>query len=84
MTFDPVSEGPQIAHALDMFQYQLKGVSLLPRAPLLAYPQLPYEAISEERFKELTSQLKPLQLTLLKGPTPSAPDNYCDGDKCSA
>ena len=25
VTFNPVSEGPQVARALDFFQYQLKG-----------------------------------------------------------
>ena len=48
ITFDPETEGPHIARALDIFQYQLKGVSLLPRSPKAAYKQLPYEAISKE------------------------------------
>ena len=48
VTFDPVSEGNQIANALDVFQYQLKGISFLPRLDYGAYPQMPYEAIDKE------------------------------------
>jgi hypothetical protein len=61
VTFDPTSEGPQLAPALDLFQYQLKGVSFLPRqkqpnpATAIAspYPQMPYESISQERYEAL-------------------------------
>lgn len=30
MTFDPETEGPHLAQALEYFQYQLKGISFLP------------------------------------------------------
>jgi ribonucleoside-triphosphate reductase len=52
ITFDPEKEGSQVAPALDMFQYQLKGVSLLPRAPTSVYKQLPYEAITAEEYRD--------------------------------
>jgi ribonucleoside-triphosphate reductase len=32
VTFDPKTEAAQLEHALNYFQYQLKGVSFLPRA----------------------------------------------------
>jgi hypothetical protein len=87
ITFDPEKEGPQIARALDVFQYQLKGVSLLPRAPLIAYPQLPYEAVSEEAYRALYATIKPINLAAVPsgGPvTPaSAPDAFCESDRCS-
>ncbi|KAH8547664.1 hypothetical protein BGW37DRAFT_524075 [Umbelopsis sp. PMI_123] len=66
ITFDPITEGSQIEHALNYFQYQLKGISFLPRLPLGAYEQMPFEAISEEKYEELISKLKTL-------PEPSAP-----------
>lgn len=40
VTFDPETEGHQLSHALDYFQYQLKGVSFLPRVEHGAFPQV--------------------------------------------
>lgn len=40
ITFDPLKEGQHLAHALDYFQYQLKGVSFLPRMDYGAFPQV--------------------------------------------
>lgn len=40
ITFDPSLEGHHLAHALDYFQYQLKGVSFLPRMDYGAFPQV--------------------------------------------
>lgn len=40
ITFDPSEEGSHLAHALDYFQYQLKGVSFLPRMDYGAFPQV--------------------------------------------
>ena len=50
VTFDPETEGSQIANALDVFQYQLKGISFLPRLEAGAYKQMPYESIDEETY----------------------------------
>ena len=61
VTFDPVSEGPHIAQMLQYFQYQLKGVSMFPKQDYSKYPQLPYEAISEEVYNEMTRDLKPIE-----------------------
>ena len=85
VTFDPATEGSHIAHALDHFQYQLKGVSLLPRSPLGAYAQLPYEAISEEEYGAALGRLRlPIVMPAagLHGENPPAPDNFCDTDTC--
>ncbi len=51
VTFDPKTEGSQIPAALEHFQYDLKGVSFLPRVETGAYAQMPYEAITEDRFR---------------------------------
>lgn len=83
VTFDPIEEGDQIKHALDHFQYKLKGVSLLPRKENGgAYKQMPYEAITREQFKELTAQLKPIDFLNIENAA-AIPERYCDGEACS-
>ncbi|KAG5184520.1 hypothetical protein JKP88DRAFT_260638 [Tribonema minus] len=92
VTFDPNTEGADIAHALDMYQFALKGISFLPRAKTgTTYVQSPYEAITEEQYTEMLSKLKPVAYGAQKKPRlldgldddeSAAPDRYCDGDKC--
>jgi len=80
VSFDP-AEGVQIAHALNYYQYQLKGVSFLPRLPEGAYAQMPYEAISEQTYTHLVAQLKPFRL----GPVAHEEadvERFCDGATC--
>jgi hypothetical protein len=79
VNFDPDTEGPQIKHALNYFQYQLKGVSFLPRDDSI-YPQMTYEAISEQQYNEMVSRLSPIQWTENEE---STPEKYCDSDVCS-
>lgn len=67
VTFDPAHEGPHLKHALDYFQHQLKGVSFLPRLPLGAFAQMPYEAITREVYDETISKIQD------RLPTPSSP-----------
>lgn len=62
VTFDPKTEADQIEPALNYFQYQLKGVSFLPRATD-EYPQMPYEAISEEDYHRLVAKLRPVDFS---------------------
>ncbi|ORX96449.1 PFL-like glycyl radical enzyme [Basidiobolus meristosporus CBS 931.73] len=57
ITFDPETEGDHLRFALNYFQYQLKGVSFLPRIPIGAYSQMPYEAISELKYLQLTARI---------------------------
>ena len=94
VTFDPVREGPQISRALDLFQYQLKGVSFLPKSPLLTYPQLPYQAITAERYAEAVKKLRGFSLErnvgvssgggeLGVGEALESPDRFCDSDSCA-
>lgn len=61
ITFDPVTEGPHIAQMLQYFQYQLKGVSFLPKFDYGKFPQVPYEAISEEVYNEMVKGVKTIQ-----------------------
>lgn len=86
VTFDTDTEGPQIQYALDYFQYQLKGVSLLPRfkAGKSAYKQMPYEEITPEQYHSKLQQIQKLDLSIAwqsKTDEPT-PEKYCDGDIC--
>ncbi|RIA91848.1 hypothetical protein C1645_736812 [Glomus cerebriforme] len=57
VTFEPETEGPMLKYALEYFQYQLKGVSFLPRIPSGVYAQMPIEAISPEQYENIISTL---------------------------
>ena len=79
--FDPKTEGPQIQFALDYYQYQLKGVSFLPNKTEKMYPQMPYEAITEERYKELTTDLKKVSFGVVKGEAADS-ERFCSTEVC--
>jgi ribonucleoside-triphosphate reductase (thioredoxin) len=50
VTFDPETEGKQLKQALDIYQYQLKGISFLPKLADGAYEQMPYEEVTEMEY----------------------------------
>ena len=79
ITFDP-SEANQIPRALDYFQYQLKGVSFLPRTPAGAYAQMPYEEITQEQYLEKAAKLR--KTTLVDREDVEA-ERYCDSSTCA-
>ena len=89
VTFDPETEGPQLQHALDVYQYQLKGISFLPKLPTGAYEQMPYEEMTEEEYVAMSTGLKTLDMA---PPTTGGgeemvnkdvPDKFCDNDSCA-
>jgi len=82
VTFDPETEGHQLPHALEYFQYQLKGISFLPRKEEGAFKQMPYEAIDEKTYKQELSKLKNIRWGTIKGEE-AEPDRFCDGDSCA-
>lgn len=81
ITFDPKTEGAQIAHSLNYFQYQLKGVSFLPRHDEGAYAQMPYEGISEERYNELLAGITPVNFGFTH--EAAEQEKYCSNDTCT-
>ena len=96
VTFDPKTEGSYIKDALNYFQYSLKGISFLPRLEYGAYPQMPYEAITEEQYNVANAKIVAATLeTGIGGDTfnfssaeaselNEVPDKFCDSDKgCS-
>lgn len=82
ITFNPDTEGPQLEHALNFYQYQLKGISFLPRKSEGAYKQMPYEAITEDLFKELNKNLKKVNFKKVTNEKANI-EVFCDGDTCT-
>jgi hypothetical protein len=66
---------------LDYFQYQLKGISFLPKCDFGAFPQMPYEEITEELFNDINSKITPINFNNSTGED-STGEVYCDGDSC--
>jgi hypothetical protein len=81
VTFDPEKEGPQIANALDYFQYQLKGISFLPKLELGAYKQMPYEEITEKQYNKMVDSLGFLSFRQVKG-NEAEVEKFCNNDTC--
>ncbi len=81
VTFDPETEGNQLGHALDVFQYQLKGVSFLPRLDHGAYPQMPYESVDAETYENMKAELSKLTFGRIRGEE-IVVERFCDNDVC--
>jgi adenosylcobalamin-dependent ribonucleoside-triphosphate reductase len=82
ITFDPETEGPHIADALQYYQYRLKGVSFLPRMEKGAFPQMPYEEITDEEYYRLAEGLQPLDFSKIKE-AKAVVERFCDGETCT-
>lgn len=81
VTFKPESEGDDIKHALNYYQYRLKGVSFLPKAPLDKYPQLPYEEITKEVYDDMIKGISVFDFNGVNADD-AEETKFCDGDKC--
>lgn len=81
ITFKPETEGHQIEQALNYYQYRLKGVSFLPKAPVDKYPQLPYEEITKEQYEEAIKHITELNFSEDSNEDAEG-TKFCDGDKC--
>ena len=80
-TFDPETEANELPHVLNYFQYRLKGISLLPRHPLGAYRQMPYEAIDKKEYNKKVKKLSKLTFGTIKNETAEI-DKFCNNDVC--
>lgn len=80
ITFDPDTEGKQLSHALNYFQWQLKGVSCLPRKKDI-YPQMPYQVITKSEFENLIDNLKPIKFDFTNNEITDV-EKFCDGQTC--
>jgi ribonucleotide reductase alpha subunit len=81
ITFNPKTEGEQIKHLLDCFQYQLKGISFLPRKEKGVYKQMPYETIDELTYNSLVNKLKPIKFEKIKNELVEV-EKFCSNDSC--
>jgi hypothetical protein len=81
ITFDPKVESGEIAHALNFYQYQLKGVSFLPRLAKGAFPQMPYEEITEAEYHQIAARLKPLDFSSVSE-SKAEVEQFCDNATC--
>lgn len=84
VTFNPETEGKQIADALNYFQYKLKGISFLPLCTS-GYPQMPYEEITKDKYDQMIADVNKRN-TSSKHIQISEEDHetelYCTTDKC--
>ena len=80
-TFNPETEANELPHVLNYFQYRLKGISLLPRHPMGAYKQMPYEAIDEKTYHFEVEKLSRLTLGVIRNEEAEI-DKFCNNDSC--
>ena len=81
VTFNPETEGKYIANALNYFQYQLKGISFLPRQDDTVYKQMPYEKIDEKTYNKMIDKLSYLSFRGIEG-NEAIVDKFCNSDHC--
>lgn len=74
------AEADQILHALQYFQYQLKGVSFLPMTEDGAFAQMPYEGITRDEYELMSANIKPLQFGVTTDKAEA--ERFCDGAAC--
>lgn len=74
-------EAEMIEPALNFYQYQLKGISFLPKLDYGVFPQMPYEAITEEEYLEKVKHIKPLIFEKLQDKD-AVGEKFCNNDTC--
>ena len=80
--YDVNHEEDQLSAVLAFLAPMVKSMSMCPHAPKEAYPQLPEEPISRERYLELKKNLTPINWEGYNG-TDGIDERYCTGDTCS-
>lgn len=84
--FDPhKTSDEELAAVLNYYQYQLKGVSLLPEVEDGAYPQMPYEPITKEKYEKMLEKInmEPLNnLARTLDQNDKMYELYCTTDYC--
>lgn len=72
------NEKKDIATCLEVYEDQLKSISLLPISEH-GYEQAPYIEITNEEYEKLSSSITPM---IMSGSKHEVTDKFCDGDKC--
>jgi ribonucleoside-triphosphate reductase (thioredoxin) len=75
-----ISEASQIEHALNYFQYGLKGISMLPKRDDI-YKQAPFEPITKEEYYEKTKKIKPIDFSGVRN-VKAEVETGCSNDVC--
>lgn len=78
--FNPRTEGKDLEHLLSQFCPIIKTLSVMPQSDLIPYAQAPYEEIDEEKYLELSRDIKPILWDNLSDDSIGV--KYCDNDKC--
>ena len=81
VTFKP-EEAKYLKNAIDIFQYQLKGISFLPKTDLGSYPQMPYEEITKEEYLKIKENIKPIIFNDVKNNKVEV-ERFCTNDTCT-
>lgn len=79
VTFNP-EEAKEIPRILEYFKYDLKAISFLPKTEKGAYTQMPYEAISEDKYSDLYDKIKELDFSEVN--QDSISEKFCDSSSC--
>lgn len=82
VSFDPEKEADDIGTVLHMYEGQLKTVSFLPMGG--AYPQMPYEPITEDEYEERRVQILPVDMAPIYGleSDDAIGESFCNTDSC--
>lgn len=73
-------EANQIAPILDIFKYQLKSISFLPRLEAGVYAQMPYEAIDRETYETMKQRIRKINFTAVS--EDALAERFCTNDAC--
>lgn len=79
VTFKPEEAG-QIKPVLDFYKYDIKSISFLPKIETGAYAQMPYEAITKEKYMEMAAKVTPLNLIEMSQEAKG--EKFCNNDTC--
>ena len=82
ITFDPAKDSKDIAKALNYFQYQLKGISFLPKVEKGAFHQMPYESIDDDTYQKMCSKISKIQWKK-DSDEEAVGERFCSNDSCS-
>ncbi|MEI6021052.1 MAG: fused protease/ribonucleoside-triphosphate reductase [Bacteroidota bacterium] len=74
------NESDEIKTVLDYFKYDLKSISFLPKLEFGAYAQMPYEAITKERYEEMSAKVTAVDFN--QASEDSIGEKFCNNDVC--
>jgi len=74
-------EKNQIKNALNYYQYQLKGISFLPKLEKGVFPQMPYEEIDETEYLKMVKRIRHIDFTSITNNS-AIGEKFCSNDTC--